>query len=173
MKGTSSLVFKAKQHAARPPDQRSDVLRAGWARTFSSVWVLRQHQERDACVSCHLSSSLVIPRKRILIPPSLGLVQQIWGERHSGARHTPRPSFASLLECCWGAGAAWDGAMASLAGKMHIWCYSLLCKLSKQLDTSHVGSVEPNPLAPHQALPFFISKSTKSLMLIHSNSIIV
>lgn len=29
MKGTSSLVFKAKQRAARPPDQRSDVLCAG------------------------------------------------------------------------------------------------------------------------------------------------
>lgn len=175
MKGSFSLLFKAKRHAARPPDQRSDLLCAGGAPTFSSVRVLRQHQERmTACVSCHPSSSLMIPPpKKDSASSLLGLVQRIWGERHSGARHTPRRSFASLLECRWGAGAAWDGAVASLAGKkMHIWCYSLLCKLSKQLDASHVGWVEPNPLAPQLSPSSFLNLQ-KNLMLIHNNSIIV
>lgn len=153
-------------HALR--NLRSDVSCARWARTFSPQ-TAPAATERDACVSCHLSSSLTIPKEGIhflpLRPRAAGLRRKtFWG-----SSHTP-PLVRIATGMPLRAGAAWDCAV--LAGKIHIWCNSLLCKLSKQLDTSHVGLVEPDLLAPHRALPFFIFESTTNLMLIYTNSII-
>lgn len=104
MKGTFSLFLKAKQHAARPLDLRSDVFCAGWAQTFSTVQVLRQHQRppRGMHVSAVIFPQVSWSPKRESASSLLGLVQQVWGERHSGARPTPCRSFTSLLECRWG-----------------------------------------------------------------------
>lgn len=123
MKGTLSLYFKARHtkqckrtHTrTHPRDPRSDVFCAGWARTFSaSPQTAPVATGSDASVSCHLSSSLAIPKKgvRSLPPrprPADGVSRRMtfWGWSY-----TP-PLFRIPTGMALRAGAAWDRAEAN------------------------------------------------------------
>lgn len=131
-----------------------------------------KHSGHRAGCMCQLSSFLKSHDSGFCSLPPRSRPAGLRRKTFWGSSHTP-PLVHIATGMLLMVGAAWDCVVASLAGKIHIWCYTLLCKLSKQLDTSHVGLGEPNPLAPHQALPCFISKPTKNLTLIYINSIIV